>query len=119
MAETALERLKLMTAWESQPRLTSDELEALLERFALADSDGYAPGDAEWVETYNFRSAAREAWVIKMGRATDLISSDLDGDRMSSNQIFLHCKEMVRKYSGTASPAMSTSTKEISDDDEE
>lgn len=117
MADTPLDKLKRMTAWEAKPRLSQDELESLLERFAVADSDGYAPTDEEWVPTYMLRSAAREGWVMKMGKASELISSDLDGDRMSADQIFRNCERMVRKYSGTSSPTIGTSTSEASDTD--
>jgi len=115
MADTAsLDRLKRMTAWTSVPALTSDDLEALLAQFAMEDPDGLASGDEDWLPTYNFRAAAREAWTIKMGRAAELTSSDFDGDRMSADQIFMHCQRMVQKYSGAASPAMGTTTSEFS-----
>lgn len=104
---TPLDELKRMTAWEQVPKLTANDLEALLERYAIADVDGNAPSDAEWVPTYNLRSAARQGWLIKKGRAAELTSTDLDGNRMSANQVFEHCKDMVKSYSGTASPLMS------------
>ena len=112
MAESPLDRLKRMTAWESKPTLSNDELTSLLEQFARADVDGLDPADVAWVPTYNFRSAAREGWVMKMAKASEEISTDLDGDRMSANQLFEHCERMVRKYSGTASPMMRSSVSE-------
>jgi len=41
-----------------------------------------------------------------MGKCSDLVSTDLDGDRMSSNQMFEHCERMVRKYATVASPSI-------------
>lgn len=109
---TPLDRLKRMTAWEQVPKLTVDDLEALLEQYAIVDADGYTPSEVEWVPTYNLRSAARQGWLIKKGRAAELTSTDLDGNRMSANQVFEHCKEMVRSYAGTASPLMSNVSSE-------
>lgn len=106
-ADKALDRLKRMTAWEDTPCLSSDELQSLLDQFAMVDSDGLVLGDAEWIPTHNLRAAARQGWKLKMGKAAELQSTDLDGDRMSANQIFDHCERMMKRYSGTASPSVS------------
>jgi len=106
-ADTALDRLKRMTAWQDTPCLTTDELQSLLDQFAVADADALTPADVDWVPTYNLRAAARQGWKLKMGKAAELQSTDLDGDRMSANQIFDHCERMMKRYSGTASPSMS------------
>ena len=99
-------RLKAMTAWASEPTLSEQEIDALLTQYSIADADGVLPAEEDWVATYNLRGAAKEGWTWKMGRCADLVSADLDGDRMSSNQLFDHCQAMVRKYSGTAAPSM-------------
>lgn len=105
-ADKPLDRLKRMTAWEDTPCLSSDELQSLLDQYAIADSDGLTPADEEWVPTYDLRAAARQGWKLKMGKAAELQSTDLDGDRMSANQIFDHCERMMKRYAGTASPVM-------------
>lgn len=97
------ERLSKMVAATQEPVLTNEELETILELFAKTDADGVTPTDPEWTPTYNLRAAAREGWKWKMGRAAELQSTDLDGDRMSANQIFEHCERMVKKYSTAAS----------------
>jgi hypothetical protein len=94
-------RLKAMTAWDQEPTLSESEIDALLDQFAIADSDGLTSEDEDWVPTYNMRAAAREGWSWKMGRSADQVSTDLDGDRMSANQLFDHCAAMVKKYGGT------------------
>lgn len=101
-----------MTAWQDTPSLSNDELQSLLDQFSLADSDGYTLADAEWVPTYDLRAAARQGWKLKMGKAAELQSTDLDGDRMSANQIFDHCERMMQRYSGTASPSMSANVED-------
>lgn len=108
MAKTPLDRLKMMTAWDKVPTLSNTEVQDILDQFAKADADGLAPTDEDWTPTYAMRAAARQGWVIKMGKASELQSTDLDGDRMSANQIFAQCERMVRKYSSTGSPAMGT-----------
>lgn len=107
---TAKTRLKAMTAWDKEPLLTDGEIDDLLLQFRTTDANGVKPGGTGYVNTYNLRAAAYQGWQIKMGRATDLISSDLDGDRLSANQVFEHCERMARKYAPSGSPSIPSST---------
>ena len=100
-----------MTAWSSEPVLSEQEIDALLNQFSLADAGGLTKADAQWVPTYNLRAAANEGWTWKMGRCADQVSSDLDGDRMSSNQLFDHCAAMVKKYSTATSVRMTAAAR--------
>ena len=102
------QRLKIYTAWDTQPALSQAEIAELLAMFSKTDANGVAPGDPGYVATYNLRAAAREGWRWKLAKAAELQSTDLDGDRMSANQIFEHCERMVRRYSNTASPNVAT-----------
>lgn len=96
-------KLQRMTAATAEPQLTNAELEDLLSSFATADSNDALPSAPEWIPTYNLRAAAREGWKIKLARAAEAVSTDLDGDRMSANQLFDHCERMVKRYSGATS----------------
>lgn len=92
-----------MVAADKEPVLTNDELEEILDGFATSDAAGNLPTDPEWVPTYHLRAAARAAWTRKAAIAAELQSTDLDGDRMSANQIFEHCERMVKRYAGSTS----------------
>ncbi len=85
----AIDRLKMMTAWESQPKLTEAEIRELLMMHGFPDPDLDADPPANAVKL--LRAAAREGWKWKAAKASELQSTDLDGDRMSANQIFEHC----------------------------
>lgn len=104
--------LERMTAAHSEPELSSAEVDDILAEFAKADAAGALPGDPAWVPTYNMRAAIRQGWKLKMAKAAELQSTDLDGDRMSANQIFEHCERMVRKWGSTASPSTTAATEE-------
>lgn len=97
---TILARFKRLVAWDKEPTLTEGELEEILETYLCVDANGVLPsdGDEDYVPTYKIDLAAAEAWDVKAARATELISTDLDGDRMSSDQVFAHCERMARKY---------------------
>lgn len=96
-----------MTAADSQPALSSDELDDLLSMFRKTDKNGILPGETEWIETYNLNAAAAEGWRWKSAKAAELVSIDLDGERMSSNQIFDQCERMIRIYSRKKTAAVS------------
>lgn len=103
---TIEERLKLFTAWLTEPQLVQSEITEILALHQVTDSSGVDPGGSGYVDTYNFRAAVREGWKLKRAKAAEMQSTDLDGDRMSANQIFEHCDRMVQRYSGTASPVV-------------
>ena len=42
--ETPKDKLKRMTAWDAEPTLSEDDLDAVLAQSRLADIDGLAPG---------------------------------------------------------------------------
>lgn len=98
-----------MTAWDKEPALVEGDIDDLLTMFAKKDADGKSPTDVDWTPTYNLNSAAAEGWRWKAAKASELISVDLDGERMSSNQIFEHCERMAKTYSrkNNASPTTS------------
>lgn len=111
MSDTVYQtRLKAMTSASTEPTLSNTEIDALLTQYSLEDADGLDPSDDSWTPTYNIRAAAAEGWRWKAGRCANLVSADLDGDRLSSNQIFDHCNEMIKKYAGAASPSIGQGT---------
>lgn len=103
---TIEERLKIRCAWTAEPQLSQGEITELLAMHQIIDANGVSPGGDGYVPTWNLRAATREGWRWKMGKCSDLVSTDLDGDRMSSNQMFEHCERMARKYASAASPSV-------------
>lgn len=102
------DRLKKMTAAESEPLLSSDELDDLLLQFRKTDANGKTPDETGWIPTYRLNAAAAEGWRWKAAKASELVSVDLDGERMSSNQIFEHCERMARMYSRRGAFSLTT-----------
>ena len=92
-------RLEMMTQTQVEPKLTAPEIALLLEMFRRADSAGNLPGTTDWQPTYNLKAAASMGWQWKAAKASELVSADLDGERLSSNQVFDHCVQMAQMYS--------------------
>ena len=91
-----LAKLKLMTAWDTEPALTEDELEQALAAAALEDANGLAPLHEEWTPTYDLNAAAAKAWLIKAARAAATIDEPTAG--IVTSKVFDNCRAMPRIY---------------------
>jgi hypothetical protein len=107
----AYQKLSRMVAADSEPKLAPADLEMLLASAARADADGRLPSAPEWIPTYDLNRAAAEGWRWKAAKASELVSVDLDGERLSSNQIFEHCERMARMYSRKGRASFNTGKK--------
>lgn len=97
MPETPQEKLKKLTAWDTEPALTEDELDELLAAAALEDKDGLAPLQEEWTPTYDLNSAAATGWLIKAGRASSTTETEPESFYVTS-KIFDNCCRMAKIY---------------------
>lgn len=95
---TFLEKLKLLTAWDTAPALTEDEIEEMLAAAALQDANGLAPLHEEWTPTYDLNAAAAAAWLIKASRAAATVDEPAAG--MVTSKIFDNCRSMARIFAG-------------------
>ena len=87
-----------MTAWESEPTMTEDELNATLAAFARVDPGGLAPVNTDWEPTYDLNAAAAQAWLIKAARASTLTEIAPAGSGIVTSKIFDNCRTMARLY---------------------
>jgi hypothetical protein len=96
---TNLQKIARMTASDSEPVLAVEDLEQLLAANGRPDAEGRPPTDLNWTPTYDLNAAAAEGWRWKAARAGELTAVDLDGTKLSAEQIFDHCERMIQVYS--------------------
>jgi hypothetical protein len=101
--EDAKDTLKKLTAWDTAPALSEAELDALLEKASLMDSDDVKPSDAGWTPTYDINAAAAAGWMIKAGRASGLVEVDPPGSGIYTSKVFENCRAMARLYASKRS----------------
>lgn len=101
-----LEQLKTLTAWDTEPALTEDELEELLAGAALTDAAGLAPLNEEWTPTYDLSSAAAQGWLIKAARAAALVDEPTAG--AVTSKVFDNCRAMARIYAARGKVTVAT-----------
>ncbi len=87
-----------MTAWDSAPALADAEIDELLLQSSVADSTGLAPSATGWIPTYDLNSAAAAGWLIKAGRASELVEVDPPGSGIFTSKVFDNCRAMARIY---------------------
>lgn len=96
--ESPLDKLKRMTAWDTGPALSEDDLNAALGMAPVPDLNGSGPTDEGWVPTYDLNAAAAEAWLIKAARASALVEIDPPGSGITTSRVYDNCREMARIY---------------------
>lgn len=86
-ADEARDELKLMVAWQTEPKLSEDDLTVLLRLAAMVDENGLGPKDPDWTPTYSpvyLNRAAARGWRVKAGKLTaDKTMSDERGNSHS------------------------------------
>lgn len=108
MSETATEKLKRMTAWDTVPTLTEGDVAALLDNASMADTNGIPPGGTDWEATYDLNAAAASGWLIKAGRAAQLTEVDPPGSGIVTSKVFDNCRAMARIYGARRIRTMQT-----------
>ncbi|MBK8466125.1 MAG: hypothetical protein IPL32_09860 [Chloracidobacterium sp.] len=108
--ETALDKLKRITAWDAEPTLSEDDLDAILAVAALVDIDGLVPSDEEWKPTYDLNAAAASAWLVKAARASTLTEVDPPESGIFTSKVFDNCRAMARIYAAKRNASMSLNT---------
>jgi len=120
-AVSALARLRSMTASSTDPVLTEEELDLLLEGCRLEDSEGVAPGGTDWIGTYDLSRAAAEGWRWKAGKAASRYQFASEGvGSFNRNQVVEACERMAKMYAGKVISSVSVvSPLSLQEDEEE
>ena len=112
MPDTPLDKLKKLSAWDTDPALTEAELNELLAAAALEDKDGLAPLHEDWTPTYDLNAAAASAWLIKAGRASSTTETEPDSFYVTS-KIFDNCCKMASIYRAKGQTWLSIASSEM------
>ena len=110
--ETPLEKLKKLTACETDPALTEDEVEELLDAAALEDEAGLAPLHEEWTPTYDLNAAAAACWLLKAGRASSTTETEPESFYVTS-KVFDNCCRMAHIYRSKGRTSVSVASPPI------
>lgn len=91
-------RLRLMVAADTDPELSAEDVDVLLDLAARQDSAGREPSAVGWTPTYALGYAAAEGWRVKAGRVANRVDLQGDDTRLARNQLFQACMQMATRY---------------------
>ena len=98
---TALEardRLAILAQAKANPTLCPSELDYCLLRARVCDPHGVPPSDPTWCPSWNINYAAREAWLLKAGKAANYHAVTIDGRTFAADQVFKQCRQMSEDF---------------------
>lgn len=102
-AETAArEKIARMVEATSEPALTEDDLDDLVDAAARADADGRYRDNPAWEPTWDLNAAAAEGWARKASKAANSFNFAEDGQRFDRSQIYAHCAAQQKVYADKA-----------------
>lgn len=100
--QIAREKIARMVEATSEPVLTEDDLDDLVDAAARADADGRYRDDASWEPTWDLNAAAAEGWARKASKAANSFNFAEDGQRFDRSQIYAHCAAQQKVYADKA-----------------
>ena len=99
---TALIRLKRLTAADQEPTLSDEILAELLLASKRKDKNGVAPSETDWIPTYDLSYAVAEGWATKAALVANEYTFSGDGQTFSRAQRFQHFTQQEQKYRSRA-----------------
>lgn len=91
-------RLERMLSWESDPALTSAEVDDLMLMIREPDDAGRLPDAAGWAGAWNLNRGAAEGWLWKAGKVADRFDFGSDVNDFKRDQLHKHCLEQSKQY---------------------
>ena len=92
------ENLRILTQADVEPGLTEQELNFLIEKFAVEDAEGRSPQNPEWQPTCDLNAAAAEGWRLKAGKLAHQHDVTIDSQNFSASQKHTACMAIAEMY---------------------
>ena len=99
-------RLRKLIAESTTNNYSDADLEDVIERYPIDDSDGNEPSDSDWVATYDLFTAAAECWTEKAAALVAAGTYDFSADDASYKR-----SQMYDQYTKMASAMLQNSRK--------
>jgi len=77
---------------------TDSVLTETIERYPVRDSDGLAPDDDDWTDTYDLNAAAADVWTEKAAALAVRFDFTADGSTFHRSQAVIQARAMAIHY---------------------
>lgn len=94
----AIEYVRLHADTDTDPALSSGELQSIVRLSAIVDKDGKAPADENWTPTYWLTRAVANAWDLRAARAVNWVDSSTDGTSLANSQAVEHLNRNAARW---------------------
>ena len=101
-------RLRRMIAEPTSAVYTDGDLAAAIERYPVADAQGYWPLESAWTATYDMAMAASEIWDEKAASVAANFAFDADGASFQKQQQHEHFQAQALKWRARRVPGVWT-----------
>lgn len=91
-------RITSFASADTEPVLTSADLDVLVSIAKVSDQFGMWPSDDGWSPTYDVWYAVAQAWLLKSSRLAPRYLFMSGGKMLSRNQYYEHCVQQYRTY---------------------
>jgi hypothetical protein len=109
-ADDTRAKISRMVEADSEPVLSEDDLDDLIDAAARPDADGLYRNDAAWTPTWDLNAAAAEGWARKSSKAANKFNFSEDGQRFDRAQIYAHCAAQQKMYADKAMGSLPLTT---------
>lgn len=94
----AQRKLEIMVQASTEPTLSTDEVQLLLDSVKLVDSENRLPTDAAWEGNYDLNRAASQGWEWKAGKVASWYAFSDSGSSFNRQQVYDHCMAIAKRY---------------------
>jgi hypothetical protein len=105
-----VDKLSRLIDADTDPALSDDDMDDLLDVAARPDTAGRTRADDAWEPTWDINAAAAEGWLRKASKAVSRFSFAEDGQRFERAQIYAHCIRQNELYARKAMGSLTTET---------
>jgi hypothetical protein len=109
-ADDVRAKISRMVEATSEPVLSADDLDDLVDAAARADADGLYRNDPAWTPTWDLNAAAAEGWARKASKAASNFNFSEDGQRFDRAQVYAHCAAQQKMYADKAMGSLPLTT---------
>lgn len=109
-SEDVRAKISRMVDADSEPVLSAEDLDDLIDAAARPDAYGLYRNDGAWTPTWDLNAAAAEGWARKSSKAANKFNFSEDGQRFDRAQIYAHCAAQQKMYADKAMGSLPLTT---------
>lgn len=92
------DRISLLTLATTEPTLSDDELDMLVNQSKRVDENGVTADDASWEATWSLNGAIATGWELKAGKVATAVDVSTAKTKLTRSQMFDQLMKMAGRW---------------------